>query len=189
MRPGRRRSPRYALGDREMRQVLAAASAAFLLTVVSAWAQGGGGAAPPGTFGAQQRPAAPARDTSAIPKKGTSVIRGRVVAADNGRPLRRARISLSSAELGPEGRRSTSTNLDGAFEIKDLPAARYRVSVTRGGYLPLEYGQRRPGEQGRPLQVGDGEVVEKIDFALPRMGTIAGRVLDETGDPIEGVRV
>jgi protocatechuate 3,4-dioxygenase beta subunit len=140
-------------------------------------------------IGAPQRPAAPARDTSAIPKKGTAVIRGRVVAADTGRPLRRARISLSSAELGPEGRRSASTNLDGAFELKDLPAARYTVSVARGGYLSLQYGQRRPGEQGRPLQLGDGAVLEKIDFTLPRMGTIAGRVLDETGEPIEGVRL
>jgi len=52
-----------------MRQLIAAASAALLFTS-TAWAQGAGGAAQ-GTFGAQQRrPAAPARDTSAIPKKG-----------------------------------------------------------------------------------------------------------------------
>jgi protocatechuate 3,4-dioxygenase beta subunit len=169
-----------------MRHIVGAACAAILLTA-TAWAQGAGGGAAPGTVGAQQRPATPARDTSAIPKKGTAVIRGRVVAADTGRPLRRARISLTSAELGPEGRRTVSTNLDGAFEIKDLPAARYTLSVARGGYLSLQYGQRRPSEQGRPLQVGDGEVLAKIDFALPRMGTISGHVTDETGEPIEGV--
>jgi len=131
----------------------------------------------------------PARDAKPPAERGTAVIRGRVVAGDTGRPLRRARITLTSAELGPEARRTVSTNLDGAFEIKELRAARYRLSVARGGYLSLEYGQRRPGEQGRPVQIADGEVLEKIDFALPRMSAIAGRITDETGEPIEGVSV
>ena len=169
-----------------MRRLAAASCAAFFLTSIAPWAQPPAGGAQT-TFGAQQRPATPARDTSATPKKGTAIIRGRVIAADTGRPLRRARISLSSGELGPEGRRTASTNLDGVFEIRELPAARYTLSVTRGGYLSLQYGQRRPGEQGRPVQLGDGEVLEKIDFALPRMGTISGHVTDETGEPIEGV--
>ncbi len=140
----------------------------------------------PQQFGAQ-RPAQP-RDIAAE-RKGTAVMRGRVVAADTGRPLRRARISLSSPELGQAGTRTTSTDQAGRFEIADLIAARYRVSVTRSGYLPLEYGQRRPGEQGRPVQVTDGGTVERIDFALPRMSVITGRITDETGEPMEGVTV
>ena len=131
----------------------------------------------------------PPRDATPTTQRGTAVIRGRVVAGDTGRPLRRARITLTSAELGPEGRRTVSTNLDGVFEIKELRAARYRLTVARSGFLSLENGQRRPGEQGRPLQLADGEVLEKIDFALPRMSTITGRVTDENGDPIEGVSV
>jgi protocatechuate 3,4-dioxygenase beta subunit len=112
-----------------------------------------------------------------------------VVAADTGRPLRRARITIQAAELGQDGRKVTSTDLSGRFEFTEVRGARYRIFAARGGYLQLDYGQRRPGEQGRPLQVGDGEVVEKIDFALPRMSVISGRVLDETGEPMEGVRV
>lgn len=131
----------------------------------------------------------PPRDASAPAARGTGVIRGRVVASDTGRPLRRARITINAPELGTDGRRTTSTNVDGRFEFKDLPAARYRVSVTRGGYLPLDYGQRRPGEQGRPVHLADAQVIEKIDFSLPRMGLITGRITDETGEPIEGVSV
>jgi hypothetical protein len=134
-----------------------------------------------------QRPAPP-RDATPE-KKGTAVIRGRVVAAGTGRPLRRARISVSSPELGQAASRTTSTDLAGNFEIKDLAPARYRVSVSRSGYLPLEYGQRRPGEQGRPVQVADAQSVERIDFALPRMSVISGRVSDEGGEPMEGVTV
>jgi protocatechuate 3,4-dioxygenase beta subunit len=144
---------------------------------------------PPGPQTAQAPPARPAppRD-SAAPAKGTAVLKGRVV-SDTGRPLRRARITVSSSDLGPGSSRSTSTDLTGRYEIKELPAARYRVQVTRSGFLPLDYGQRRPGEQGRPVQLAEGQTLDKIDFALPRMSVITGRVSDELGEPIEGVTV
>jgi hypothetical protein len=131
----------------------------------------------------------PSRTTQQQPPQiGTAVIRGRIVAGDTGKPLRRAQIALSAPELGSQPR-TTNTNADGRYEIKDLPAGRYTVSVSRSGYLPLRYGQRRPLEQAKPLQVLDRQAVEKIDFVLPRMGLIAGRVFDELGEPISGVRV
>ena len=129
--------------------------------------------------------AAGAEDPNA--PKGTAVIRGRITAIDSGRPLRRAQIRLSSTEL-PEGR-STSTNARGEFEFKELPAGRYSVNVTRSGYLSMQYGQRYYGELSKPLQVGDGRVVDKVDFALPRAGVVSGRVFDETGEPVSGVNV
>ena len=133
--------------------------------------------------------AAPPRDATGQPQKGTAVIRGRVVDGTSGRGLRRARISISSPDAGAASRRSTSTDLSGRYEIRDLPPARYRVQVTRSGYLPLDYGQRRPGELGRPVELADGQVIERIDFALPRMSVITGRISDETGEPMEGVTV
>ena len=139
--------------------------------------------------GFAQTPLGPPRDTSAAAKKGTGIIRGTVVAGDTGRPLRRAQVVVSGIGLGQDARRTTSTGPDGTFTVKELQAARYRITVTRGGYLQLEYGQRRPGEQGRPVQLADGQVIEKVDFALPRMGAIAGRVTDENGEGIEGVSV
>lgn len=137
--------------------------------------------------GAQQTPA---RDQSVSKeRRGTAMIRGRVVAADTGRPLRRALVTVTASELGSTRERTTSTGLDGRYEFKELPAARYEVSVSRGGYLPLNYGQRRPEELGRPVHLAHGQNLDKVDFALPRMSAISGRVMDETGAPIEGVSV
>jgi protocatechuate 3,4-dioxygenase beta subunit len=170
---------------RRMRSLLLGVAAVLGLTGPAA----GQTATPPPQpqiFGAQKPGAAPPPRDAVADKKGTGIIRGRVVSAD-GRPLRRARISVSSAEVA--GTRTTSTDLSGKFEIKDLAAARYRVLVARSGYLPLEYGQRRPGEQGRPVQIADGQVVDRIDFALPRMSVVTGRVTDEAGEPMEGVTV
>src|SRR6476646_3803403 len=80
----------------------------------------------------QQRPgSSPPRDARPT-VTGTAVIRGRVFAADTGRPLRRARIVVNAPELGPDSRQ-TSTDLEGRYELKELPAGRYTMLVTRAG--------------------------------------------------------
>src|SRR5947209_18808943 len=61
--------------------------------------------------------------------------------------------------------------------------------VRRRGFLPLRYGQRRPLEQGKPLDVLDGRMVDELDFARPRMSTIAGRIANDLGEPAAGVMV
>ena len=132
------------------------------------------------------RPQMPARDNSAIPT-GTARIRGRVVSADTGTPLRRATIRISSNELRIN--RSANTDAEGRYELAELPAGRYNIFVTRNGYVSLQFGQRRPFESGRPLDVGDAQTVEKIDFALPRGGIIAGRITDDLGEPLAGIRL
>jgi protocatechuate 3,4-dioxygenase beta subunit len=138
---------------------------------------GGDQVARPGTLGGT---------TPEMPK-GTAVIRGRVTAADTGRPLRRAQIRVTALEF-PQGR-TTSTNVRGEYELKDLPPGRYTINVSRSGYLPMQYGQRRYGELGKPVQLDEGRVIEKLEFTLPRAGVMSGRINDETGEPVSGVTV
>jgi len=51
------------------------------------------------------------------------------------------------------------------------------------------YGQRRPLGPGAPIEVAEGQVVTRVDAALQRTGVIAGRILDEFGDPLTGAQV
>jgi hypothetical protein len=118
-------------------------------------------------------------------QKGTAAIRGRILAAESGRPLRGARITVSAAGVT----RSTSTNSRGEYEVKDLPAGRFTISAARSGYMRLLLGQRHPDDVGRPVSIVEGQLVEKVDLALPRMGLISGRVVDETGEPVQAARV
>ena len=86
------------------------------------------------------------RDNQA-PQTGTARLRGRVVGGESGQALRRAVVRLNGQEFR-EGR-VASTDEEGRWEIKDLPAGRYNLSASKGGYVQLNYGQRRPFERGR----------------------------------------
>jgi hypothetical protein len=120
-------------------------------------------------------------------KVGTAVLRGRIVSADAGTPLRRAQVRITSPDIR-EGR-IISTDADGRFEIKDLPAGRYTVNVSKAGFVGLSYGQKRPNEQPKPIELADGQVLEKIDVSLPRGSVITGRIVDEFGEPVASVSV
>lgn len=128
----------------------------------------------------------PARDNAAA-QTGTARIRGRVVAGDNGLPLRRAQVRLTGAVPGEP--RLAATDEQGRYEFKELPAGRYTLSATKSGYLTLSYGQRRPLEAARPVEVADAVVLEKIDFSLPRGSVLVVRVTDEFGEPLAGANV
>ena len=105
----------------------------------------------------------PPRDAVRRPEPtGTGRIRGRIVAADTGAPIRRASVNLSP--LPPQaaggrgalaggvgdivvtgrgsgvpptqlpGPRQATTDADGSFEFAGLPAGRYRLMATAGQY-------------------------------------------------------
>jgi len=142
----------------------------------------GGGAASPGT---PVQPGAPPRDNQQKP--ASSVIRGRVFAAETGQPLRKAIVRANAPELR-EGRLAT-TDEQGRYELKELPAGRYNLFANKGSYVGLSYGQTRPFEGGKPLEILEGQTVEKVDFSLPRGAIITGRVVDEFGEPVADAQV
>ncbi|MGH9374278.1 MAG: MSCRAMM family protein, partial [Vicinamibacterales bacterium] len=143
--------------------------------------------------GATQRPGLPGGRVQRPPRDpadkptGTAVIRGRIVAADTGTPIRRAQVRAFSGELRDS--RMASTDAQGRFEFRDLPGGRWELMANKAGFVGLRFGQRRPFESGRPIELGDGETMAKADFVLPRGAAITGRILDEFGDPVAGARV
>ena len=126
----------------------------------------------------------PARDTPAQTESvgGTAQISGRVVAADTGAPVKRARIMATPREF--RGQFSAMTDERGSYEIAELPEGRYTVTASKAGFVTLSYGQRRPRQPSIPVQVQQGEDLRRVDFNLPRGSVITGRVLDEDGEPL-----
>src|SRR3972149_3970299 len=115
--------------------------------------------------------------------------RGRVIAADTGKPLRRARLSLTPAG-GSAWSRPLIANTDasGRFEFKDVPPGSCYIAASRAGYLNVQYGQRRPRELGLAVTLRAGRTIEDLDIALPRGGVLSGRITDELGEPYPGGR-
>lgn len=132
-----------------------------------------------------------ARDTPAQqrdkPAAASGRIAGRVLGADNGRPITRALVRLVAPEL--PGGRSVLTDNSGAFEFIELPSGRYTLTASKAGYVGLSFGQRRPLQAGTPLQLADGQELKAVDFRLPRGSAITGHVYDENGDPLPGAAV
>jgi hypothetical protein len=131
----------------------------------------------------------PAGDPMMIPglrgprqlKTGTGRILGRVVSTDTGGPLRRAQVRLTAPEIGVK---TALTDAEGRFQFRELPAGRFTLNASKSGYVSVQYGQTRPFEQGRPIELADKQVLDKADVAMPRGGVISGRIVDEFGDPL-----
>jgi hypothetical protein len=121
------------------------------------------------------------------PVTGTAIIRGTVVAADNGQPLRKVQVRAIS--MDGRGGGITSTNAQGRYEIKDLPAGRFSLAASKGVYVTMSYGAKRPSDPGTPIELADGQLAEKVNFSLVRGGVIAGRVVDETGEAMPGINM
>ena len=176
--------------------LLAALAAAASIVVVDG--QGGGGGRQGGVGPARQGgPAVPGgaggrgqgrgrgeADGAAI---GTSVISGTVVSESGGSPVRRARVTLTGTEL--RGGRSVITDDAGQFTFLSLPAGRFTMTASKSGYVDNAYGARRAGRPGTPIQLGEGQKMERATIMLPRGGVITGIVLDDHGEPSAGTQV
>ena len=115
------------------------------------------------------------------PKTGTARLRGRVLSVENGGPVRRAQVRIMSQDIGSK---SAMTDADGRYEFRDLPAGRFNLSATKAGYVTVQYGQTRPFESGKPIDLSEGQLMDKADISMPRGSAISGRLVDEFGDPV-----
>jgi uncharacterized protein (DUF2141 family) len=118
---------------------------------------------------------------------GTAVISGFVVTEGSGTPVRRARVNLSGAAL--RGGRSVITTDDGRFQFTALPAGRYTMTASKAGYVDIAYGAKRAGRPGTPIQLIDGQKLEKAVINLPKGSVVTGIVIDDNGEPSPGTAV
>jgi hypothetical protein len=116
------------------------------------------------------------------PAQDAARISGRVI-DDRGRPVGAASIYLIGGP--PPGARTAITREDGRFTLTDVPPAAYTMTIAKNAYPTIRYGETRPDGPGAPIQVGAGQTVS-LDIRLPRGAVIAGRVIDDAGDPIAG---
>ncbi len=112
-----------------------------------------------------------------------AVLSGKVVAENDGRPIRGATVSLRSP-VGMSGiaRRETRTDAQGRYAIDRIPPGKFLISVHHDGFVPT-------GET-LSIELAEGECVEDEVILLRQGLRAAGRVVDSaTGEPIAAARV
>ena len=138
-------------------------------------------------FALAQFPQPPAQQQQAAPPPGTATIHGHIYAADSGQPLRKAQVRITANEIREN--RLATTDANGAYEFTEVRPGRYNVSASKGSFVTMSYGQQRPTDAGRPIEISDRQTVDRLDLSLPRGGVIVGRIVDDFGEPLPDVTV
>lgn len=124
-------------------------------------------------------------------------LQGQVVDLKTGAPVRFATVALAGPfaerELIPprQLRRVKITQItadeQGRFTFPEIAAGNYVLRGLREGYEPTIY---RPSANPRELlPVREGQAVNGIALKMPPCGVIAGKVVNESGEPLQNVEL
>ncbi|MGH9766033.1 MAG: carboxypeptidase regulatory-like domain-containing protein [Blastocatellia bacterium] len=110
--------------------------------------------------------------------KREGAISGRVV-ADDGQPLAGAQVIALSIGKSPIGSMSqmAACDAEGNFKVMGLAHGVYSLVARAPGYVSTQ-------NQSLKYRIGESMIIQ-----LVRGGVITGRVIDEFGEPVVGVRV
>jgi hypothetical protein len=131
-----------------------------------------------------------AQGNASAPSDQKCVLSGRATAGGTGQPLNKATVQL-------QGNSQTHTytavsNPDGSFQFLNIEPGSYRLWAEHDGFLSTSYGARggRPGG-GTVLNLKPGQQLTSLDIALTPQGVIAGKIIDDDGEPAtsDGIQV
>ena len=129
---------------------------------------------------------------------GSSTMRGVVVYADTGHPLRHARVTIVAMER--EWQMDTVSDLRGRFVFENLPAGKFAVSASAPGILNSDSDDARNDDfipkrrYARVIEpftevVVNGTDSVEVKVRAVRGGVITGRVVTEDDQPVVNAEV
>ena len=134
---------------------------------------------------------------NAEPQQEFSTVSGRVVNDLTGEPIAKAslrllRVAVRGGQVGylESGQNYAAvTNAAGAFDLAHVEPGRYRLLVSRNGFVDLEFGAAGSRTTGTVLDLEDVQDFDELDLRMTPHGVLTGRVVDGDGDPVEDATV
>jgi Carboxypeptidase regulatory-like domain len=118
-----------------------------------------------------------------------AVVEGSVINKLSGAPVKSAHVIYNRVGPGADGSPiSVDTDAAGKFSLHLAPGT-YRLWAERNGFARQVYGALSPAGEGTAVTLAAGQQLSQIVFRLVPQGAIAGRIVDEDGDPIQSAGV
>ncbi len=124
-----------------------------------------------------------------------AVIEGKVVDGQTGQPIQKAQVALRAVmgsigmNPGMAAPNATVTDAEGKFALEDVAEGTYMLTVDKSGYLRGNFHPKQPAVVGVPIVVKGGGTMKGYEVKMMPQGVIAGKVVDEDGEPLAGVQV
>jgi hypothetical protein len=127
----------------------------------------------------------------ALPSEPEVLVEGTVTNKLTGAPVKGAHVIYTRIASGSDPAASPisrDTDIQGHFHLELGPGS-YRLWVEREGFARQSYGSGVPEGTGSVLTVAPGQELHDIAFRITPLGALSGRVLDQDGDPLQGVGI
>ena len=121
------------------------------------------------------------------PAANASSIAGTVVKEPGSQPLKKVLVQVVAEDQKQGGNYTASTDADGHFHIENAVPGRYRIFIERTGFVGVN--DRGLKSDTNVFAVQAGQSVDDLLFRMLPTAVISGRITDEDGDPMFGVRV
>jgi len=120
------------------------------------------------------------------PAANAPSIAGTVVKEPGSQPLKKVLVQVVAEDQKTGGNYTASTDADGHFHIENVVPGRYRIFLERTGFVGVNGRGLKSDTNAFTVQAGPAE---DLMFRMLPTAIISGRVTDEDGDPMSGVRM
>jgi protocatechuate 3,4-dioxygenase beta subunit len=116
-----------------------------------------------------------------------ATLSGTVVKEPGSQPLKKVLLHLVAEDQQQGGNYTADTDSEGRFLFEKVEPGRYRLLLEKSGFHAVNL--RGHPSEGSILSVRAGQEINDLLFQMLQSAVIAGRVVDEDGDPLPGYGV
>jgi hypothetical protein len=117
-------------------------------------------------------------------------VEGRLVNSVTGEPVRRGTLSLLRVKAaGGVPGYAANSDADGRFALQNVEPGKYSLTSDRNGFMTAWYGADGSFRHSTLLTLDRGQKLTGVVLKMTPKGVVAGRILDESGEPVSNAVV